>query len=53
MSLGLDVGAYRLFLIATVIVATITLHLCSCDAIRRPGARSVDNAAVPRAWAST
>jgi branched-chain amino acid transport system permease protein len=25
--LGLDVGAYRLFLIATVIVATITLHL--------------------------
>ena len=45
--LGLDVGAYRLFLIATVIVATIALHLMLLRT--RFGAQvraSVDNAVV-------
>jgi branched-chain amino acid transport system permease protein len=45
--LGLDVGAYRLFLIASVIVATMTLHLLLLRT--RFGAQvraSVDNAVV-------
>ena len=38
--MGLDVGAYRLFLIGTVIVATIALHLpAGAHALRRAGPR--------------